>query len=152
LLERRLTRLLHDPPTIRVAASAIVSATAIVVVGAGVLIRFVDSSEYENVWVGMWWALQTVTTVGYGDVTPAKVSGRIVGVVVMLQGIAFLAILTAAITSVFVARASEEMRKQHQLEGDEDDAGPLAHADARFDELERRLERIEAAVGARPDA
>ena len=41
--------------------------------------RFLDHSEYSNVWVGMWWALQTVTTVGYGDVTPEHVSGRIVG-------------------------------------------------------------------------
>ena len=152
MLERRLTRLLHEPPTVRAAAAAIVSATAVVVVGAGILIRLVDHAEYDNVWVGMWWALQTVTTVGYGDVTPVHVTGRLVGVVVMLQGIAFLAILTAAITSVFVARASEDMRLQHQLEegGEDAEAGPLAHTDARFDELERRLDRIEAALGSRP--
>ena len=116
LLDRRLTRLLHEPPTVRVAAGAIVSGTAIVVVGAGVLMRIIDHEEYGNVWVGMWWALQTATTVGYGDVTPAHVSGRLVAAVVMLQGIAFLAILTAAITSVFVARASEDLRAQHRLE------------------------------------
>jgi len=148
-----MTKFLRQPPSIRLAASVIVTATAIVVVGGGVLIRLLDHKEYSNVWVGMWWALQTVTTVGYGDVTPTHISGRIVGAVVMLQGIAFLSILTAAITSVFVARASEELRAQHALEhGIEEDteAGALAHADARFDELERRLERIEAALQARP--
>ena len=78
--------------------------------------RIIDHEEYANVWVGMWWALQTATTVGYGDVTPGDVAGGIVAAVVMLQGIAFLAILTAAITSVFVARASEDLRAQHRLE------------------------------------
>ena len=80
--------------------------------------------------------------------TPAHVSGRLVAAVVMLQGIAFLAILTAAITSVFVARASEDLRKQHQVEAEEEtpEAGPLAHFDARFDELERKLDRLEAAL------
>ena len=148
MLDRRLTRLLHEPPTVRVAAGAIVSGTAIVVIGAGILIRVVDHDEYPNVWIGMWWALQTATTVGYGDVAPAHVSGRIVGAFVMLQGIAFLAILTAAITSVFVARASEDLRAQHRLEegGDTPETGPLAQLDARFDELARRLDRIEAAL------
>ena len=70
--------------------------------------RVFDHDEYSNVWVGMWWAIQTVTTVGYGDVTPEHLSGRLIAVVVMLQGIAFLAIITAAITSTFVARATKE--------------------------------------------
>src|SRR5262249_9678637 len=103
LLERRMSKFLREPPSIRGAANVIVTATALIVVGGGVLIRFVDHSEYSNVWVGMWWALQTATTVGYGDVTPEHTSGRIVGVVMMLQGVAFLAIITAAITSSFVA-------------------------------------------------
>jgi voltage-gated potassium channel len=87
---------MHEPPTVRLAAGAIVSATAGVVVVAGIAIRVLDHKEYPDVWVGMWWAIQTVTTVGYGDVTPAHWSGRLVAVFVMLQGIAFLAILTAA--------------------------------------------------------
>jgi hypothetical protein len=46
------------------------------VVGAGVLISVIDREEYPDVGIGMWWALQTVTTVGYGDVTPTHVAGR----------------------------------------------------------------------------
>ena len=53
----------------------------------------------------MWFALQTVTTVGYGDVTPGR-SRQLVAALIMLEGIAFLAIVTAAITSTFVARAA----------------------------------------------
>ena len=157
MLERRLNKLLHETPTVRVAAGAIVTGTAIVVIGAGILMRIIDHDEYDNVWVGMWWALQTATTVGYGDVTPAHVSGRIVAAVVMLQGIAFLAILTAAITSVFVARASEELHKQHEAEeaagakgtAEAEPLERLAHFDARFDELERKLDRLEAALDPR---
>ena len=107
-LERKLSRVLREPPSLRVATGVIVSATAVVVVGSGVLIRALDHSEYPNIWVGMWWALQTVTTVGYGDVSPTKPSGRIIAAFVMLYGVAFVTIFVAAITSIFVARASAE--------------------------------------------
>ena len=40
------------------------------------LISVIDREEYPDVGIGMWWALQTVTTVGYGDVTPTHVAGR----------------------------------------------------------------------------
>ncbi len=107
-LERKLSRILREPPTIGVATGVIVSATAVVVAGSGVLIWALDHDEYPNIWVGMWWALQTVTTVGYGDVSPTNPSGRIIGAVVMLYGVAFVTIFVAAITSIFVARASHE--------------------------------------------
>jgi voltage-gated potassium channel len=141
-IERRLDRFMRAPPTVRNAAGVIVVATFAVVVGAGVLIRVIDSHEYENVWVGMWWALQTVTTVGYGDVTPTHVSGRLVAAVVMLQGIAFIAIVTAVITSTFVARAAREQdtaRAQDVLSDRE-------LIEKRFDELERKLDRLAATL------
>jgi voltage-gated potassium channel len=111
----------------------IVVATAVVVVGGGVAMRVLDHSEYESVWTGMWWALQTVTTVGYGDVTPEHVSGRIVAALVMLYGIAFLTITIAAITSTFVARAE---REQLERSGEQE----------RVDDLFARLERIEQSL------
>jgi len=135
-----MSKFLREPPSIRIAASVIVTATAVIVLGGGVLIRLIDHSEYPSVWVGMWWALQTVTTVGYGDVTPAHASGRFVGAVVMLEGIAFLAITTAVITSTFVARAEQE---RAIAEGAED-AALEGRLDARFDELERRFDRLES--------
>src|SRR5216117_2146760 len=107
-----MSKFLREPPSIRMAASVIVIATAVVVVGGGVLIRVLDHSEYSNIWVGMWWSIQTVTTVGYGDVTPRHASGRLVGVIVMLEGISFLAIITAVITSSFVAGPKASVRLQ----------------------------------------
>jgi voltage-gated potassium channel len=50
----------------------------------------------------MWWAVVTVTTVGYGDVYPTSVEGRIIAMVVMLFGIGFLSVLTATVASRFV--------------------------------------------------
>jgi len=127
-LERRMSRFLREPPSIKNAAGVIVVATALLVVGAGVLIRVLDHREYASVWVGMWWALQTVTTVGYGDVAPKDVAGRIIGAIVMLEGIAFLSIVTAAITSSFVARAQTERASAEEPNG----------------EVVERLDRIES--------
>ena len=140
LIDRRIERFLREPPSVRSAAGVIVVATAVVVVGGGVLIRLIDHEEYPSVGVGRGWALQTVTTVGYGDVTPSRVSGRIVGAVVMLQGIAFIAIVTAAITSTFVARATrvnEDARTEEAVSDRE-------LIERRFDDLERKLDALAA--------
>jgi voltage-gated potassium channel len=108
LFERRMSKFLREPPSVRLAANVIVTATAVVVVIGGVVIRVLDHKEYSSVWIGMWWILETITTVGYGDYTPKQIAGRLVSAAVMLWGVAFLAIITAAITSVFVARAQRE--------------------------------------------
>ena len=94
-----------------------------------------DHNEYPNIWVGMWWALQTVTTVGYGDVSPINPSGRIIASFVMLYGVAFVTVFIAVITSIFVARASEERgmaedRAERRIE-------------ARLDVMDERLGRLE---------
>jgi hypothetical protein len=142
LIERRMTNLLRKPPSVRLAAGVIVTATATVVVGAGILMRVLDHTEYGSIWVGMWWAIQTVTTVGYGDVTPHKTIGRIVAGFVMLEGIAFLAVVTAAITSTFVRRAELEHEKEEAAEAESAEA----RMDARFDDLVARLDRVEATL------
>ena len=70
----------------------------------------VDGKAFPTTGVGVWWAVQTVTTVGYGDVVPQETSGRIVAGVLMLGGLSLLSVLTAAVTSVFVTRAQAEIR------------------------------------------
>jgi voltage-gated potassium channel Kch len=142
MIERRFTKFMNAPPTIRSAVSTIVTATLVVVVVSGVLMRFFDHEEFGNVWLGMWWAIQTVTTVGYGDVTPRAVIGRLVATVVMLQGIAFIAIITAVITSSFVARATRA-RDAAQAE---DEMTELERIEAGIAELDRKLEQLAVAV------
>ena len=60
LIERRMTGFLRKPPSVQTAAGVIITATAVVVVVGGIAMRVFDHKEYSNVFVGMWWALQTV--------------------------------------------------------------------------------------------
>jgi voltage-gated potassium channel len=141
-VERRMSRFLSEPVSVRNAASVIAVSTTCVVLASAVLMRIIDRDEYPTIGRGLWWAMQTVTTVGYGDVTPERTSGRLVGVVVMLWGIAFVSILVAAITSTFVARAqSERERAGAQAEATAED-----REQERFDDLVQRLDRLEQAL------
>ena len=139
LIERRLSRFLRDPVSVRSATSVIIVATAVIVVASGAAIRALDHHEYTSIWEGMWWALQTVTTVGYGDVTPESVAGKFVAGAVMLAGVALVTIVTAAVTSSFVARVQAQRRAEVET-GEE-----LAeqHLDARLEDIAARLERVE---------
>ena len=77
--------------------------------GAGALMTVIDREQFPSIGSGLWWAAQTVTTVGYGDNVPASLAGRLLAVGVMLLGIGFLTVITAAITSTFVARSRLEL-------------------------------------------
>jgi voltage-gated potassium channel len=58
----------------------------------------------------LWWAVVTLTTVGYGDISPATPGGKVIGMVVMVSGIGFLGILTAGIAGMFIERKFLENR------------------------------------------
>ena len=144
LIERRLSRFLRDPVSVRSAASAIGVTTTVIVVASGAAMRVLDRHEYSSVWEGMWWALQTLTTVGYGDVTPENAAGRFVAGVVMLAGVALVTIVTAAVTSSFVARAEAQRGAEDATQDD------LAaqRLDARLEDITARLDRVERMLGA----
>jgi voltage-gated potassium channel len=76
--------------------------TTVLIVLSGAIQSVVDHRDFHSTWDGIWWAVTTVATVGYGDVVPHTVAGRIVAIVLMFAGIGFLSILTAAIASRFV--------------------------------------------------
>ena len=98
--DRQVERIVRRP--LHGAWTAAATVTLAVTVVAGVLIRLTDPQAFPNVWLGLWWAVQTTTTVGYGDVVPNSVAGRIVATFVMLGGIGFITVSTAAIASAFV--------------------------------------------------
>jgi len=125
---------------VRGATAVIVTATFVVVVGAGVLMTVIDNAEFPDIGIGLWWAVQTVTTVGYGDVAPKDVSGRLLGTFVMLEGTAFIAIVTAVITSSFISRAQAERDAVQRS----DDVTDREAMERRFDELERKIDALAA--------
>ena len=80
-----------------------------------------------------------MTTVGYGDVAPKDAAGKLVAALIMLEGVAFLAILTAGITSTFVARAAQERLGVKEDTRDSD----MDRINARFDDLAEQINRLE---------
>jgi voltage-gated potassium channel len=83
-----------------------------------------------SAWDGVWWAIVTVTTVGYGDTFPQTDAGRIIAIVVMSVGIGFIAVLTAAAAERFLRVQRQE---RNELEG----------VEQRLDEILTRLDAIE---------
>jgi voltage-gated potassium channel len=86
-------------------------ATIFLVFIAGAVEATVDQGDFKTFWNGMWWAMVTVTTVGYGDLYPKTVAGRVVAIVLMLVGIGFIAVLTATVASFFVKSDRQDEHK-----------------------------------------
>jgi voltage-gated potassium channel len=109
--------------------------TLLLVVLGGAAVSLVDTSDFPNFWLGIWWALVTVTTVGYGDIVPHTVAGRLVGGALMMIGIGFVAALTATVASSFISRDIEV----------EDQAGATEHEQimAALRAIEKRLAALE---------
>jgi voltage-gated potassium channel len=128
---------LRESLTARRAAAIIAAFTLLITVAGGILARLVDRQEYPTITKGLWFALQTVTTVGYGDVTPKQTSGRVIAAVVMLTGIGFLAVITASVTASLIEGSR---RRFVESEGD------MAR---RLEDVSQRLVRIEEAVAPR---
>jgi voltage-gated potassium channel Kch len=101
-LDRRMGRTGLRP---RDAGYLIATFWAIAVIVFGIVERLVDPRTFHSVWLGMWWAIETVTTVGYGDIVPDQTIGKLIAAFLMLGGLSLLSVITAAITSSFVARA-----------------------------------------------
>ena len=80
----------------------IVYATVFLIIFFGFLF-YIAEPDVESFGDGIWWALVTITTVGYGDITPLTTLGRIVASTLMILGIGFIATLTAAVSAYFLS-------------------------------------------------
>ena len=122
----------------RYAAYVVIAFWTLAIVVFGVVERLIDPETFGSIWLGIWWATQTVTTVGYGDLVPQQTAGKVIAVFLMLGGLSFLAVLTGAITSAFVTRAQAEEKEE---------SGDAVLE--RLDELGSQLEAIRADLDAR---
>jgi voltage-gated potassium channel len=111
-------------------------ATVLLVVLAGFAVSMADHDEFSSPWHGMWWAVTTVTTVGYGDYAPDTLGGRVIAAALMLVGISFLSLLTASIASLFVSHDNAE--EEELLESEHTEVMQVLRR------IEERLERVEA--------
>jgi len=105
----------------------------IIVMLSGILISGIDPN-IKTIWDGLWWALVTVTTVGYGDVVPVSAAGKLFGAILILLGIGLFSLLTASFSAFFV---SKEELKTKDIE--KQTLEKLNSIEKRLIELERNI-------------
>lgn len=125
-LERKISRFLRTNGLIYILYVNIF----IVLVGSSIL-SVVEEKSFSD---SLWWALVTVTTVGYGDIIPTSIFGKWLAVLLMLVGIGTIGMLTSALTNFFVKDNPDEQIKLDKLQDELSSQRML---------LERQSEKIE---------
>jgi voltage-gated potassium channel len=147
LIERRVQHVVNArSATVGLAGTFV----GLAVVGA-ILMRFADPHNFPSIGLAIWWALQTVTTVGYGDVVPTTDWGRVVGGAEMVIGVAFIAFVTAGVTSAVLQRGQvqqEEADRAREEQHTQTVVDALARTDQTLAELGDRLAGIESKLSA----
>lgn len=100
-------------------------------------------------WDGVWWAIVTMTTVGYGDISPADPMSRAIGIIVMLVGIGFIALLTGAVAERFLAPRIEQEAQEASSEAERAIASTEEDLLGELRAIRQRLESVEVALAAR---
>jgi voltage-gated potassium channel len=110
-------------------------------IGAWLVLLFEEHARGSNIHNypdALWWAIVTVTTVGYGDRYPVTEGGRIVAVVLMLVGIGLIGVLTATVASVFIKEHTDATKEEFK-KGHADLGQQLSVISDRLADVERRL-------------
>jgi voltage-gated potassium channel len=109
---------------------------------SGVVFYALEHGENEHVksiFDGIWWAVVTLTTIGYGDIYPVTFGGRIVAMILALVGIGLVALPTGILTSGFI-RALKSEKKISQL------VNSMEEEEKEQDEILERVEEIESVI------
>jgi voltage-gated potassium channel len=128
-LERRATETLVGL-TLRKALGLILTVATVLAIAAAVLERLIDPA-FDTFPQALWFAVTTVSTVGYGDYVPESGAGRVVASALMLTGLGLIPLITSAVVSILVAQRSRESREEE-----------LQHLHQILDQLERFEARL----------
>jgi voltage-gated potassium channel len=123
------------------AIASILTVAVVLVLIAGALARLVEPEVFTSLGLAYWWAITTVTTVGYGDVVPESPSGRVVGALLMLTGLSLIPTLTSVIVSTLISKRTHE---ETRLLSDE-----LVKSTDSLQRIEERLARMEGGAADR---
>jgi voltage-gated potassium channel len=141
-VQHSLNRFTANPSSMLNAVLVLVVITVFVVLAGGAVVWVLDGRDFPDYGTALWFTLQTVTTVGYGDTVPTSGLGRVVGGAVMIVGVALISIVTATITTAFVDAAHS--RRQHAADSAAHESA-LAPG-AQLDEVLARLATLEQAL------
>ena len=121
---RKRVRTWYERLTLPRAIATIAAAVTTLVLAGGTLARLVEPDTFSSLGLAYWWALTTITTVGYGDVVPQDTPGRIVGSVLMLSGVSLIPLVTSVVVSILAFKLSQRASED---------------ADTRLSAIEERL-------------
>jgi len=117
-------------------------------VSGAIVMRIVDQDNFPTLGLAIWWVLQTITTVGYGDIVPTTATGKVVGAIEMVLGVSFIAFLTAGVTSTVIhrgkagaAETEHALRERHEtiVDGLTETRNAIAELDKRLGQIESRI-------------
>jgi voltage-gated potassium channel Kch len=110
----------------RAIRTIILVAITLVLLG-GLHVRLIEPKVFTSYGLACWWAVTTVTTVGYGDIVPESTAGRLVGTVLMLAGVSLIPLVTSVAVSILTTKNTRAVREEQ---------------DAQLKRIEERLEQL----------
>jgi voltage-gated potassium channel Kch len=133
-LDKRF-ELWYERLTLFRAVSTVVVVAVVLVFLAGLLERIVEPDTFTSLGLAYWWAVTTVTTVGYGDVVPESAGGRLVAAGLMLVGLGLIPTLTSVVVATLVGKRTRAQQEQLDRQGQEH-AAALARIEAHLARLD----------------
>jgi voltage-gated potassium channel len=102
----------YERLTLLRAVATILSVATVIVLVAGLLERLVEPETFDTIGISYWWAITTVTTVGYGDVVPHTTAGRLVASCLMFTGLALIPTTTSVVVSMLLSKFQREAQRE----------------------------------------
>ncbi|MDO5826170.1 MAG: ion channel [Methanosphaera sp.] len=109
---------------------------------ASVILKEVDPS-FTSVFNSFWFNVVTMTSVGYGDITPITITGKVIGIITIIIGCAFLSVFTAAMSSIYMEKNEEETRREFDVK--------FKETNERIDGLTDKVSRLEKDIDVLTD-